>query len=220
MKRYVPFLIIAMVAAITIACATMLFRAKRRELAANAVDPKPATAANIKPSHSVGPTNAPVTLEEFGDFQCPACAATSEVIRAVEKDYAKQLRGVFWQFPLPMHAHGREAALAAEAASRQGRFWEMHDLLYRSQATWKNLTDAQRAYEELAEEHKLDLNRFRLDAASPAVAATVDAEHMYGEERGVKNTPTLFVNGQEFPPPFTAERLHTAIDSALNEKTP
>lgn len=220
MKRFLPFLIITVVAAITVAGATMLLRAKKREQAA-AIKPSDAAAGSVpsmKPTHSRGPANAPVTLEEFGDFQCPACAATADVIRTVEKDYPSELRGVFWQFPLPMHEHGRDAALAAEAASRQGHFWEMHDLLYREQATWKNLPDVHATFEKFAEQLKLNVARFRQDAASGVSGVTVDAEHKYGESRGVKSTPTLFVNGEEFPPPFTVERLHTAIDSALAAK--
>src|SRR4030095_2168753 len=132
MKRYFPFILIAVVAMLTVGSGAMLYRAKQRAVAAVSATGEAGASATsaMKPEHFRGEAGAPVTLEEFGDFQCPACALTAEVIRPLEKVYGGRLRVVFWQFPLPAHQHGRDAALAAEAASMQGRFWEMHDLLY------------------------------------------------------------------------------------------
>src|SRR5213595_2221849 len=139
MKRYFPFILIAAVAMLTVGSGAMLYRAKQRSVAAAAAAAAGATgtgASAMTPEHVRGASGAPVTLEEFGDFQCPACATTAGVIQALEKVYGKRLRMIFRQFPLPAHQHGRDAALATEAASLQGRFWEMHDLLYEKQATW------------------------------------------------------------------------------------
>jgi protein-disulfide isomerase len=172
-----------------------------------------------KPEHVHGEADAPVTLEEFADFQCPSCAMTTmQSIRPLETDFGSRLRVVFWQFPLPNHKHGRDAALAAEAAARQGKFWEMHDLLFQNQPAWSNAADVHSIFEQFAEQLHMDVNRFKKDWASPDVAATVDRQHQQGESRGVKNTPTIFINGQELPPPFNPERLHEAIDAAMAAK--
>jgi protein-disulfide isomerase len=155
-------------------------------------------------------------LEEFADFQCPACARTTlDMIRPLETDYGSRLRVVFWHFPLPNHKHGRDAALAAEAASLQGRFWEMHDLLYENQRAWSDVDDARPLFDEYAAKLHLDVERFKKDFASDEVAARVDRQKEQGVSRGVQNTPTIFINNQPVTPPFSPERLREAIDTAL-----
>ena len=125
---------------------------------------------------------------------------------------------VFWHFPLPNHKHGREAALAAEAASRQGKFWGMHDMLFEKQADWSNVPDIHPVFEDYAKQLGLNVDKFKKDLESPDVAAAVDRNHQQGETRGVKNTPTIFINGRELPPPFNPERLQEAIDAAIAAK--
>lgn len=218
MKRYFPFLLIAGVALLTVGISAMVLRAKERTRAASGMAIGADGKLAIRPLHVVGDETAAVMVEEFGDFQCPACAVTSSVIRSLEKEFGAQLRVIFWEFPLAMHRNGRRAALAAEAASRQGRFWEMHDLLYQNQNSWKDLPDPRSEFEKFATQLKLDPEQFRKDLDSPAVAARVDAEHQHGESRGVKNTPTIFINNQEFPPPFIPERFRAAIIADLPGK--
>jgi protein-disulfide isomerase len=213
MKRYIPFIIIAAVAMLTAGSGAMLYRAKQRAFAAtNTITGQPGTA----PKHVRGNARAPVTLEEFADFQCPACAITTEVVRPLEGDYGSNLRIVFWSFPLPNHKHGREAALAAEAASLQDRFWEMHDMLYRNQPAWSEVEDARPVFEHYARELHLDVERFKKDFASEQVAARVDQQREQGVSRGVQNTPTIIINNRQLAPPFTPERLHAAIDAAMS----
>ncbi|MEP6778050.1 MAG: thioredoxin domain-containing protein, partial [Chthoniobacterales bacterium] len=217
MRRFIPFILIALVAACTIGAGAMLLHSKRRAIAeSRAVAPADAQVA-LKPTHVRGGTTAPVTLEEFGDFQCPSCANTAALIHLIENEYGPKLRVIFWQLPLPNHQHGREAAIAAEAASRQGRFWEMHDLLYGNQVSWVREADVQARFEEYAAKLQLDLDRFRKDAASSEVGAAVDAQHQFGWARGIRKTPTLFVNNREVLPPFTGESLRKMIDAALAE---
>ena len=219
MKRYFPFILIAAVAMLTVGSGAMLYRAKQRSVAAAAGATAGATgtgASAMTPEHVRGASGAPVTLEEFGDFQCPACATTAGVIQALEKVYGKRLRMIFRQFPLPAHQHGRHAALATEAASLQGRFWEMHDLLYEKQATWSREPDVRPLFESYAQELHLNVPRFKKDFESEQVAAQVDRQREYGVSRGVQNTPTLFINSQLVTPPFTPERLQEAIDAAMS----
>src|SRR6266581_6489326 len=152
MKRYLPFIIIALVAVLTIGSGAMLYHAKQRAAARSSPTANRAK-FEMPPQHVRGASKASITLEEFADFQCPACAKTMvKMIRRLEKDYGSRLRVVFWHFPLPNHKHGRDAALAAEAASLQGRFWEMHDLLYQNQLVWSQANDARPMFNEYARE--------------------------------------------------------------------
>src|SRR5437016_5589276 len=119
MKRALPFIIIAAVGIATIGSGALLYRTKRARISGT---PLVSGMQDMKPSHVRGEQDAPVTLEEFADFQCPSCALTTlQSIRPMENSFGSQLRVVFWHFPLPNHKHGRDGSLAAEAAGRQGR---------------------------------------------------------------------------------------------------
>ena len=214
MKRFLPFIIIAAVALATIGSGAVLYGLKRARIGSTA-----SGMGNMKPEHVRGEADAPATLEEYADFQCPSCAMTTlQSIRPMENSFGSRLRVIFWHFPLPNHKHGRDAALAAEAAGRQGKFWEMHDMLYQKQSEWSKVPDIHSVFEDYAQELKMDVARFKKDFESSEVAAAVDRQHEQGEKRGVKNTPTLFINGHELPPPFNPERLREAIDAAMPTK--
>ena len=217
MKRYLPFVIIAAVAVLAIGAGALFYRAKRGAVATGGVTRPSTSQGGVELLHVRGQPGAPVTLEEFGDFECPSCATTSEVISKLEQDYGPRLRVVWRNFPLEMHPHAMEAALAAEAAGLQGRFWEMHDLLYKNQAVWSKASDpatAGRLFTEYARSLGLDVERFAKDSNSDEVKARVFWEGQQGVSRGVKNTPTLFINGRELGPPFSPERLRAEIDAA------
>jgi protein-disulfide isomerase len=213
MKRYLPYVIVAFVALATFGIGFALYRAK---LAALPADPKGGAASGI---HVRGKAEAPVTIEEFGDFQCPPCSTMSSILAKLEEEYGVRLRVIFHHFPLAMHAHAREAALAAEAAGMQGRFWEMHDLLYKEQAIWSKAPDVPSLFQSYAGTIKLDLERFKKDVADPEVAARVDADQKLGTSRGVTSTPTLFVNTVLLPAAdINSAGVHKAIEAALKEK--
>ena len=213
MKRYFPFILIAAVAMLTVGSGAMLYRAKQRSVAAAGATGSGTSA--ITPQHVRGASGAPVTLEEFGDFQCPSCATVSGVISKLEQEYGPRLRVVFRHFPLAMHPHALEAALAAEAAGLQGRFWEMHDMLYQYQSVWSKASNVRPLFDAYAGALHLNVERFRKDSNSNEVRTRVILEGEDGVSRGVKNTPALFVNGQVVRNAFTAERLREAIDAAL-----
>jgi protein-disulfide isomerase len=134
MKRYLPFIIIV---AGALEGATVLYRAKKR----TQPDVPQTEIAGAEARHSIGDPKAAVTLEEFGDFQCPPCATLAPSIDQLEQDNKSDLRVIFSHYPLPTHEHAFEAALASEAADLQGRFWEMHNLLYREQSSWSKAPD-------------------------------------------------------------------------------
>jgi protein-disulfide isomerase len=214
MKRLLPFLIVGLVAAATIVSGTMLYRAKKpAALRSDSAGPN-------ESGHVRGNAKAAITLEEFGDYQCPPCGKIAEPLRELERTYGDKLRLVFHQFPLIMHLHAREAACAAEAAALQGKFWEMHDLLYREQAAWSKATDARALFIVYAGMIGLDVARFRIDIDSQSVKNSIDADIAAGSKIGVTSTPTIFVNSVRVP--FATgdpvKPVRDAIDQALQGK--
>src|SRR6202022_3017416 len=138
---------VGLVAVAAIGSGTFLYRAKRAANPQLKIS-KETGEQGAESAHVLGPADAVVTLEEYGDFQCPPCGKLSEPINQLQKQH--NLRVIFREFPLPMHAHAREAAFAAEAAGLQGRFWQMHDLLFREQQVWTNSADARSLFNAYA----------------------------------------------------------------------
>jgi protein-disulfide isomerase len=218
LRRFVPFIIVALVGFITIGAGTMLYRAKR-PVALTISEEKSIGKENQEPPHVRGPAQAPVTLEEFGDVQCPPCGMISGPLLEIEKDYGPKLRVIFRNFPFPNHQHALEAAYAAEAAGLQGRYWEMHDLLYKEQANWSNAPDAKQLFVSYAKILGLEMDRFETDMAGPAAKARVTADQERGKSLGVNATPSIFINNQGLPPKsLNPTALRAAIEEALKEK--
>ena len=218
MKRYLPFLSVALVAAMTVTGATLLYRAKRPTLAVIPKDRAPDGAGDSL--HTLGPADALVTLEEFGDFQCPPCGGLAEPLNQLAHDFPK-LRIIFRQFPLAMHRHANEAALAAEAAGLQGHFWQMHDLLYREQALWSKSTDARGLFYAYAASLKCNVTLLKSDMASDKVSARIKADQSEGAKLGVKNTPTIFLNNKAIPPAsLNPIDLRAAVEEAMKAAQP
>ena len=217
MKRRLPFVIVAAVALATIGSGAMLYRAKRPQL--QAIPEKLSAKTNAESAHVRGNPDAPVTLEEFADFQCPPCSSFAGFGEELLKEYDSRLRIVFRNFPLPLHEHAQEAALAAEAAGLQGRFWEMHDVLYREQATWSKAPNARELFESYAGTIGLNLDQFRKDMDGEKARERVDSDHARGESLGIKITPTLFINNQPVEPKDkNPEGVRAAINAALEQK--
>ncbi len=223
MKRFLPFVIIAVVALVTAGVAAMVYHAKTdvapAPVAAVAAGANPsATPAPENPAHARGPRDAPVTLEIYGDFQCPPCALVSKGIDELQQQYQGKIRIVFHEFPLEMHKHAKEAALAAEAAAIQGKFWEMHDELYENQPSWAEAAKVHPLFDSYAEAIGLDVARFRADRIAPDVRLRVITETEAGDRRGVKSTPTLFLNGAQMRKGITREELEKKIVAAFPVK--
>src|SRR5207244_11931743 len=177
MRRYLPFIIVICVALLAVGSGIFFYRAKRSANATAAVS-KSETASSGVSVHALGPEDAAVRLEEFGDFQCPPCGKLSEPINQLQKQY--NLRVIYREFPLPVHAHAKEAAYAAEAAGRQGKFWQMHDLLYREQAVWSQSSDARALFNAYAGMLQLDLDRFKKDMDSSEVQQQAELDQHRG----------------------------------------
>ena len=218
MRRFVPFIIVALVGFITVGAGTMLYRAKR-PVALTFSKEMSNGKEQQEPTLVRGPAQAPVTLEEFGDFQCPPCGMISGPLLEIEKDYGPKLRVIFRNFPFPNHQHALEAAYAAEAAGLQGRYWEMHDLLYKEQANWSNAPDAKQLFVSYAKILGLEMDRFETDMAGPTAKARVTADQERGKSLGVNATPSIFINNQGLPPKsLNPTALRAAIEEALKEK--
>ena len=150
--------------------------------------------------HARGPKDAPVTLVKYGDYECPYCAEAHPVLKELQERVGEQVRFVFRHFPLDsVHPRARRAAQAAEAAASQGRFWEMHDLLYERQAELGE-EDLMRYAAELG----LDLRRFEEDLANDNHAWRIEEDRLGGDRAGVGGTPAFFVNGLRYTGPWTS----------------
>jgi protein-disulfide isomerase len=157
-----------------------------------------------------GPDDAPITLVEFSDFQCPYCTLATPQLQAVLKVYPTQVRLFFKQFPLDMHSQAALAAAAAVAAQRQGKFWQMHDALFASHNDLSRPTIL-----ALASAIGLDMKRFETDLDSPEVRKAVARDQDDGSNVGVMSTPTLFIDGQHYNGAIKLEALKPILDAEL-----
>ena len=161
--------------------------------------------------HIQGDEDAPCTLVEYGDYECPHCGAAHPVIKRVERHFGKRLRFAFRNFPLTqIHANAQSAAETAEFAASEGKFWEMHDLLFENQ---DQLGDD--LYAELATQLGLDAAKLQESLESGAYTGRVRSDFTGGVRSGVNGTPTFFVNGQRHNGPADFDHLVEAIEAAI-----
>jgi protein-disulfide isomerase len=160
--------------------------------------------------HIQGPAEAAVTLVEYGDYECPYCGAAYPIIKEVQERMGERLRFVFRNFPITTsHTHAEQAAEAAEAAAAQGRFWEMHDLLYENQ---QHLGDEDlRAY---AEKLGLEVEPFDEELTEHVHAERVREDFMSGVRSGVNGAPTFYINGMRHDDSYDVETLLAALERA------
>ena len=162
--------------------------------------------------HARGVQHAPVTLVEFGDYECPHCGRAYPVVQELQRQMGDGLRFVYRHFPLDsVHPRARRAAEAAEAAAAQGRFWEMHDLLFENQEALAE-GDLRRYARELG----LDVARFEEDLAKRRYAGPVEEDVRSGEQSGVEGTPTFFINGVRHAGSHDLETLLVAVEKAAS----
>jgi protein-disulfide isomerase len=164
--------------------------------------------------HIRGPINAPITLLEYGDYECPYCGAAHAIVNAVREQMGDRLRFVFRHFPLvTIHPHAELAAEAAEAAGAQGKFWEMHDAIYENQ---ENLSLVYLL--NLADAIGLKLDQFKEDLGTNFYSDRVREDFMSGVRSGVNGTPTFFVNGLRYNGSWEMPDLLAAIKAAGQER--
>jgi len=168
-------------------------------------------------SHMTGSADAKVTLVEFGDYQCPACAAAHPVVKQVLEAYKdnSDFNFVYRHFPLTeIHEYADITAQAAEAAGAQGKFWEMHNILYSRQSEWAG-AQLDNRLREYAKEIGLDEALFRQDVDDRKYADIVKTDRADGSALSVNSTPTFFLNGEPLVGIPAFESLKTSIDAKL-----
>jgi protein-disulfide isomerase len=164
--------------------------------------------------HAQGDADAPVTLLEYGDYQCPYCGAAYWIVKAVQRRLGNRLRFVFRNFPLTQaHPMAQLAAEAAEAAGAQGMFWEMHDALFENQDRL-----GQELIERLAGQLQLDAARFEADLVERRFKARVRHDFMGGVRSGVNGTPGFFINGERYDGSWDEGPLMAALKKAASEQ--
>src|SRR6267378_1402793 len=163
--------------------------------------------------HVQGPEDAPVTLVEYGDFECPYCAAAYLIVKKIQEVMGAQLRFVFRHFPLTqIHPHAEGAAEASEAAGAQGQFWQMHDLLFENQRA----LDAMHL-PGYAEELNLDSRRFVRELEERVYQPRVREDFMSGVRSGVNGTTAFFINGVRYDGAWDLVPLLEALESVSQE---
>lgn len=181
----------------------------------------PATAPlGAVPPHMMGSPTASVTVEEFADFQCPACASVHPVMKDIASTYGGRIRFIFRNFPLaiPQHDKAYEAAVAVEAVGMQDRnkFWAMQNLLFENQQTWSANPNYRQIWEGYAQQIGVDVERFKADMAGGAAKERVDADMQRGRGLSIDSTPTVLVNGKNIPlQSITEANLRQVIDAEI-----
>src|SRR5258705_5500190 len=203
MKRLLPFIIIVALLVTAVGTAWYMKRAASQTtsslaspLESPSTSPQSGTAASsypgADPPHALGPINAAAQLEEFGDFECPPCGLLHPILQTMQKEFGARLRIIFREFPLvPNHQHALAAAHAAEAAGLQGKFWEMHDLIYEHQKDWHEAFDVRPIFEDYAKRIGIDVERYKKDLDSEVVDRRILFDGQRGHALGVKGTPTV-----------------------------
>ena len=223
MKRILPFLIILSVLGVALGSAWYLKRTSSAKPASPTVSapsqPAPGLVApGADPPHTMGPANAPVTLEEFGDFECPPCGQFHPVLKKMQEEFGDKLRVIFREYPLAaVHQHALSAASAAEAAGLQDKFWEMHHMLYDNQKTWHEQFDVRTTFEGFAKQIGIDVERFKRDLNGDLVARRITEDGKRARSLNVGGTPTVFMNGREmeFPIIISPDKFRDAINAEI-----
>lgn len=167
--------------------------------------------------HVRGNQAAKVTLVEYGDFQCPACGNAYPIVKQLEAAFPADLRMVFRHFPLTnIHPNAFSGARAAEAAGVQGKFFEMHDILYEHQSDWSTGSDALSKFRIYAKELGLDINKFNDDYGTNATSGHINSNIQSGKNAQVDATPTFYLNGKKVDPnPRSLEEFQAKVQALL-----
>ncbi|OGH26560.1 MAG: hypothetical protein A2186_02325 [Candidatus Levybacteria bacterium RIFOXYA1_FULL_41_10] len=165
-----------------------------------------------------GSTSAKVTLVEYSDFQCPACAAYYPTVKKIKEAYKYKIVFVYRNFPLRQnHKNAEISARAGYAAHKQGKFWEMHDMLFENQGSWSGLNDPKDTFIEYAQKLGLDLEKFKTDINSSESKDFVTSQERQALSLGVNSTPTFFLNAKLLRVNANYEEFKKVIDEELGK---
>ncbi len=175
------------------------------------------TSTGAASNHLIGKSDKGIKLVEYGDFRCPYCGQAYPIVKQVTEKYKDQVVFQFRNYPLKnAHLNAVAAARAAEAASKQGKFWEMYDLLYSQQAAWSSTNSAQSIFTGYAKQLGLDTAQFKNDYSSKAVNDTINADMQAFEKLGIRiATPTFILDGKQVKTDISVAAFSKVIDEAL-----
>lgn len=149
-------------------------------------------------NHTQGANTGGVELVVYEDFQCPACGSFEPIVKEVTESFGDQISYTFRHFPLDnIHPNARAAHRAAEAAGKQDKFWEMHDIIFSNQEQWSSGRSINNIFEGYAKQLGLDIEKYNSDFASAEVNSTINADKAEGNDKGIKGTPSFFINGTQ-----------------------
>lgn len=170
-------------------------------------------------NHTLGRNEKNVKLVEYGDYQCPYCGEYHPIIKQVAEKYNAEISFQFRHFPLKnIHQNAQAASRAAEAAAKQGKFWEMHDLLFEQQSSWSQSTAAYSIFEGYAKQLSLDTTKFKQDYQSSEVNDIINADYNEGVRLKVDSTPAFFLQGKRLDnPPQDLAGFSKLIDQAIKD---
>ena len=222
--RYVATVVVMLIASPVLACTCSFgtpemgegkphaFGLRREQQSGSA-----GSVTNSSPSEwSVGDPGSPVVLEVFNDYQCPPCGFFNVELKRIQVKYAGRVRVVYRNYPITnTHVNAMRAAQVAEAAGRQGKFFEMIDLLYQKRVSWAGSKNADKLFVSYARELKLNLKKFRADLKSEAVQQRIDRDVERARLLKVDGTPTIVING-ELIPLERMQKLDSEIEAKLN----
>lgn len=159
-------------------------------------------------------STVPVTIIEYSDFQCPACGLYYPLVERLLRENPTEVKLVYRHYPLAKHPNAIPAAKASEAAGRQGKFWEMYRMLFNTQETWTNTTNAAEIFAQYAKTLGLDIEKYSIDIALPEIETKINNSIKSGLKAGVNSTPTFFINGKKITNPQSYEDFKKIIDDA------
>lgn len=165
-----------------------------------------------------GEANAPVTLVEYTDFQCPACGAYYPLIKQLTEEFGDKVKVVIRHYPLiQIHKNALPSARAAEAAGRQGKFWEMYDLLFVNQKDWSLAEDPTKSiFPSYAGRIGLDVEKFRQDMADSSIDNKINQDRQTGNDLEITGTPTFFLNGKKLDNPRSIEEFKSLVEKGAD----
>ncbi len=216
MQKFLKPLVV-IILAVAVAAGAAVYLSRQPDQPADT--PGATTHADIKGGGRIrGPENAPLTLVEFGDYQCPSCGAYHPLVKEILNRYPQQLRLEFHHFPLvTIHPNSMLASQAAEAAGEQGRYWEMHDAIFDHQREWADSPNAEPIFIALASGFGLDINKFMQALRSPQIQERILKDVERGNNAHVEAVPTFFINGEQVHVRLSMEDFVQAIESHLHK---
>ncbi len=210
-----PILVIAIAVVLAGGAAFYLTRSTEPEASATS-DSSAGGAPAIGPGHTRGPADAPITLIEFGDYQCPSCRAYHPVVAEVLKRYPDKVRLEFHHYPLiQIHAHAMTASMAVEAAGEQGKYWEMNDLVFELQPEWAQSQNPETEFLTMASRLGLDQNKFMQSMRSLELQDRVLKDVVAARQGNIEAVPTFFLNGKQIQPRLAVDDFVKIIEAEL-----